>query len=247
MRAENRSRSTTEADRRGLGWLTAGLGGAGLVVGLVVAPTDAAQGDAQRLMYLHVPAAWTAFAAFAVVALASGAYLTRRDLRWDRYARAAAEIGVGCTALAIALGAVWGKATWGAWWAWDPRLVSTTLLLIVYCGYLCVGRAGPVAGHSERARHRAATHTAFLGVAGFALVPVVHFSVVWWRSLHQPATILAVHGPPIDLLMGIALLLCVAAFTTGAAWVFLRRVDALERAAAASRTAGRPTLRSGAR
>jgi heme exporter protein C len=228
-------------DRRTVGWLAAGLSAAGLVVGLVIAPSDAVQGDAQRLMYLHVPAAWTAFVAFAVVFVASGAYLVWRDLRWDRCAQAGAEIGVGLTALTIALGSVWGRATWGAWWAWDPRLVSTALLLVVYCGYLAarhVGRGGPWAGDGtaepagERVRsavaHRTAKRTAVLGIAGFPLVPVVHFSVVWWRSLHQPATVLAPDRPPIDLLMGVALLLCVAAFTTCAAWVFLRRLTILE-------------------
>ena len=238
-------------DRRTVGWLAAGLGAAGLIVGLVIAPPDAVQGDAQRLMYLHVPAAWTAFAAFGVVFVASGAYLIWRDLRWDRCAQAGAEIGVGLTALTIALGSIWGRATWGAWWAWDPRLVSTALLLVVYCGYLAVRHASAEpADEAMRggAVHRTAKHAAVLGIAGFTLVPVVHFSVVWWRSLHQPATVLAPDRPPIDLLMGVALLLCVGAFSAGAAWVFLRRLTSLEdRARGAAESAVVPAWSSHAR
>jgi heme exporter protein C len=240
MRADTPTPFTTgpraAGDRRTLGWLAAGLGGAGLVVGLAIAPPDAVQGDAQRLMYLHVPAAWAAFVAFAAVAIASGAYLAARDLRWDRCARAGAEVGVGLTALAMALGSVWGRATWGAWWAWDPRVVSTSLLLVAYCGYLAVRQvtAAPRAETDGTDPHRTAAAAAPLGIAGFALVPVVHFSVVWWRSLHQPATVLAPDRPPIDPLMGIALLLCVAAFTAAAAWIFLRRLANLEHRAGAA-------------
>lgn len=209
--------------RRNLGWLAVGLGGAGLPVGFLVTPPDAVQGDAQRLMYLHVPAAWTAYLAFATVLVSSVANLIWRDPRWDRAARAAAEIGVGLTALTIALGSIWGRAVWGVWWTWDPRLVSTTFLFLTYCGYLALhnGGDGPAA----------ATRASLAGITGFSVVPVVHFSVVWWRSLHQPATLLAPDTPPIDPLMATALLLCVAAFTTTAGWLFLRRLTVLDRQA----------------
>ncbi|GAA3777422.1 hypothetical protein GCM10022225_76610 [Plantactinospora mayteni] len=219
------------ADRRTLGWLAAGLGAVAAPAGLLIAPPDQLQGNTQRLMYLHVPAAWTAYLAFAAVLAASLGYLATRDLRWDRCARVAAELGVGLTALTIALGALWGRAVWGTWWDWDPRLVSTALLLLVYAGYLArrqvlaqrYAEAGPLAAH------RVARPAAFTGMAGFVLVPVVHFSVVWWRSLHQPATILAPERPPIHPLMATALLLSLAAFTAGAAWIFLRRLAALDR------------------
>lgn len=181
-------------------------------------------------MYLHVPAAWTAFLAFGAVLGTSVGYLVTRDLRWDRCARVAAEIGVGLTALTILLGAIWGRAVWGAWWAWDPRLVSTALLLLVYTGYLAA-RHSAADRHSVRgpgSPHRIARPAAMIGIAGFALIPIVHFSVVWWRSLHQPATILAPGRPPIDPLMATALTLSLAAFTAGALWIFLRRLAALE-------------------
>ncbi|MEN3614506.1 cytochrome c biogenesis protein CcsA [Plantactinospora sp. ZYX-F-223] len=231
-------------DRRSLGWLAAGLAAAATATGLLIAPPDALQGDAQRLMYLHVPAAWTAYLAFASVLAASLGYLATRDLRWDRCARVAAELGVGLTGLTISLGALWGRAVWGAWWAWDPRLVSTALLLVVYAGYLALRRAlDPADGGGEiRIAHRAARVAALVGMAGFALVPLVHLSVVWWRSLHQPATILAPQRPPIDPLMAAALLLSVAAFTATAMWIFLRRLDAVERTVARPAPAATPEL-----
>ncbi len=197
-----------------------------LLLGLVVAPPDAVQGQAQRLMYLHVPAAWVAFLSFAVVLAASVGYLWRRDLRWDVRARAAAEIGTGLTALTIALGSLWGRPVWGVWWAWDPRVVSTAVLLLVYAGYLgvCGLSADP---------HVNARRAAVIGVLGFAEVPVVYFSVLWWRSLHQPPTLLSPGGAsPIATPMLAALLVGVAAFTLLAAWVYLRRLAQLSARAA---------------
>ena len=213
------STSTTE---RVIGWLALSAGATLIVVGLIVAPTDVVQGQAQRLMYVHVPAAWVAYVCFAVVLVASVAYLIRRDLRWDRRAQAAGELGVGLTALAIALGSIWGKPVWGVWWTWDPRLVTTVVLLLVYIGYLAVR------GLSTEA-HVNARRAAVVGVVGFVNVPIVHFSVVWWRTLHQPATVLRPEGPggAIEPTMLAALLVGMVAFTLGALWVFLRRLRVL--------------------
>jgi heme exporter protein C len=206
-----------------------------LLLGLVVAPTDAMQGEPQRLMYVHVPAAWVAYLAFAVVLIASVAYLLRRNLAWDRRAQAAAELGVGLTALTIALGSLGGRPVWGVWGAWDPRLVSTAVLLLVYVGYLAV-RGLPADAHT------AARRAAAIGILGFAMVPIVHFSVVWWRTLHQPATVLRPGGAaPIEAEMLAALLAGVVAFTLGAAWLWLRRLRVL-----AARTVTAPTPHAGA-
>jgi len=192
-----------------------------LVLGLAVAPPDAVQGQAQRLMYMHVPAAWTAYLAFGVVLLASIAYLVKRDIRWDRRARAAAEIGAGMTALTIALGSIWGRPIWGVWWTWDPRLITTTVLLLIFIGYL------GVRGLSLDA-HLNARRAAAVGIIGFVNVPIVHFSVVWWRALHQPPTVLRPGGPAaIDPVMLTALMVGLVAFTLGSAWVYLRRVQIL--------------------
>ena len=193
---------------------------AALVAALVVAPTDALQGEAQRLMYVHVPAAWLAYACFAVVLVASVAYLLRRDLRWDRRAQAAGELGVGMTALAIVLGSLWGRPVWGTWWVWDPRLVTTVVLLLVYAGYLSVRGLG-----DDRAT--GARRAAAVGILSFVNVPVVHFSVVWWRTLHQPATVLSPDPAPLDGRMALALLLSVVAFSLGGWLIVRRRVRAL--------------------
>lgn len=203
--------------RRLLGALSALGAVATVVMGIAVAPTDAVQGEPQRLMYVHVPAAWVAYLAFAVVLAASVAYLWRRDLRWDWAAQAAAELGVGLTALAIVLGSLWGRPVWGVWWVWDPRLVTTAVLLLSYVGYL------GVRGLSLDP-HLTARRAAVVGVLAFLNVPLVHFSVVWWRTLHQPPTLLRPAGdPPIEPLMLAALLVGLATFTCAAAWVGLRR------------------------
>lgn len=193
-----------------------------LILGLVVAPPDAVQGQAQRLMYVHVPAALTAYLAFAIVLVGSVAYLLRRNLRWDRRAQAAAELGAGMTALTIVLGSLWGRPVWGVWWAWDPRLVSTAVLLLIYLGYLGIrGLADDPHTNARRA--------AIVGVLGFVDVPIVHFSVVWWRTLHQPPTVLEPGGsPPIESTMLAALVAGWVSFTFLGAWVYLRRIRLLE-------------------
>lgn len=173
---------------------------------LVVAPPDAVQGEVQRLMYVHVPAAWLAYLSFLVVFVSSVAYLRTRRIRWDRIAAASAEIGVLFTALTIVLGALWGKPVWGTWWTWDPRLTTTAMLLLIYLAYLAVRRI--VDSPSRRARW-----AAVIGIVGFVDVPIVHLSVSWWRSLHQGPTFFRLSGPEIHGSMLVALLVGVAAFT----------------------------------
>lgn len=220
---------------RALGGVAAALVLFGLGAALV-APPDRLQGDLQRLMYVHVPAAWLAFAAFGVTLLGSAAWLWRRQDRMDRLAASSAEVGVFFTGLAIVLGAIWGKPVWGVWWTWDPRLVTTALLFFVYLGYLALRRATPDAG--QRARR-----SAVYGVVAFAQVPVVHLSVLWWRTLHQPPTVLRPGDPTIDHVMLAVLLLNVAAFSAVFAFAIRLRVRlaadeaALETAATAP---GRP-------
>ncbi|MGV9532493.1 cytochrome c biogenesis protein CcsA [Streptosporangium sandarakinum] len=200
---------------------------AALVTGLVLAPTDAVQGEAQRLMYVHVPAAWTAYAAFTVTAVSGLAVLARRGAVWDRVGRAAAELGAGMTALAVALGMIWGRPVWGVWWTWDPRLVATLAMLLAFLTCLAVRR-----WHGDAAR--GARGAAVAGVAGFAMVPVTHFSVLWWRTLHQPPSVLRPPGDvPVDPPMLAALAAGVLAFTLLGCLVVARRVRALDAAAAA--------------
>ena len=219
--------ATSRSGERLLG--VAALLGLGLsaTLSLVVAPPDALQGEVQRLMYVHVPAAWLAYLSFFVVFLSSVAYLRTSRTRWDRVAAASAEIGVLFTALAIVLGALWGKPVWGTWWTWDPRLTTTAMLLLIYIGYLAVRRITD--NPTRRARW-----SAVIGVVGFVDVPIVHLSVVWWRSLHQQSTVLRLGGPQIEGSMLTALLVAVGAFTIVYAYLMAvrLRVGRLEERAA---------------
>ncbi|MGW8282602.1 MAG: cytochrome c biogenesis protein CcsA, partial [Gemmatimonadota bacterium] len=174
----------------------------GSAVGLFVVPADRMQGDIQRLMYVHVPAAWLAFLSFFVVFLMSVLYLIQRDLRWDRVAQSSAEIGVVFTVLTLALGSMWGKPTWGVWWTWDPRLTTTAIMLAIYVGYLAIRSFAD--DPEKRARW-----AAIVGIVGFANVPIVYLSVIWWRTLHQPPSSPRSVAP--DILW--TLMLNLAAFT----------------------------------
>lgn len=191
----------------------------------LLAPADRLQGDLQRLMYVHVPSAWLAFFAFGVTLVASIAWLrTHRD-RWDDLAVASVEAGVFFTGLALATGSLWGKPVWGVWWTWDPRLVTTALLFLVYLAYLGLRRG--LTDPQVRARR-----SAILGILAFVQIPIVHLSVVWWRTLHQPPTVLKPGDPSMDHTMLAALLTNVAAFTLVYAALVRRRRDiaAAERA-----------------
>jgi len=215
---------------RMLGAVAAVAALAALVVALLIVPPDAVQGQAQRLMYLHVPAAWTAYLAFAAVALSSLATLAGgHHGRWEPLGQAAAELGVAMTAVTLLEGSIWGHSAWGVWWAWDPRLVSTAALFLVYVGYLAL-RA--LSGDPARVRRRAA----LLGAIAIVQVPVVHFSVLWWRTLHQPPSILGpeLSSPPMAGSMMATLFLAVFAFTLAGAWYVTRRVEQLLAAAPGS-------------
>ena len=187
------------------------------VAGLVV-PPDAVQGDLQRIMYVHVPSAWLAYLSFTVTLIASVAYLRVRSLRWDRLAGASAEVGVVFTGLALATGMIWGKPVWGVWWTWDARLVLTAVMFFVYLGYLALRRS------FEDPEIRA-QRSAVLGIVAVLQIPIVHFSVTWWRGLHQPPTVLRPDNPQIDAPLLFALLMAVAAFTVVFAALVSRRAE----------------------
>ena len=200
------------------GWLAAVAIAATVLVGLFAVPADAAQGDVQRIMYVHVPSAWLAYLAFFVTLVAGLLYLRRQDLRFDRVAVASAEIGLVLTGLTIATGAIWGKATWGKWWDWDPRLTTTAILFVIYAGYLLLRQ-------SIVDRRRRARLAAVFGTVAFLNVPIVHFSVLWWRGLHQPPTVIRPGDPTIDHLLLAELLASVVSFTLVYLWLLRRRVD----------------------
>ncbi|WEV78801.1 cytochrome c biogenesis protein CcsA [Janibacter cremeus] len=176
------------------------------LLALLVVPADRYQGDAQRLLYVHVGTAWTAYVCFALVAVGSIAYLVRRRMLWDRIAGAAASVGVGMAGLTLVLGSLWAKPTWGTFWTWDPRLVSTAALLLIYLGYLGVRDLSEDATVNAR-------RSAVFGVLALVIVPVVHFSTVWWRTLHQPPGVLRPGGPQETMPTEMVLLLLLATFS----------------------------------
>ncbi len=190
---------------------------------LVASPPDVNQKDAVRLLYLHVPTAWLAmYVSFGVTSLASALYLwpRTRSRFWDLVAGASAEIGVLFIGLTLAVGSIWGRTTWGVWWAWDARLTSTAVLFVLYVGYLAVRRVP--ADPSVRSRR-----AAIVALAAFVDVPIVHLAVEWWRTLHQPATIFdekRLLDPRIHGLMLWTLLISVVAFTLLYAWLLIHRV-----------------------
>ncbi len=164
--------------------------GVGLFWGLKLVPADAFQGDVQRIMYLHVPSVSTAYLAITVTFCASILYLWKRDLRIDAVAHASAEIGVVFLGITLATGSIWGKPTWGVWWTWDARLTVTAIVFTMYVGYLMVRSFAeePQAG---------ARYGAVLAVLGLPAIILNHFAVQWWRTLHQPSSLLRPGGPSV--------------------------------------------------
>ena len=185
-------------------------------LGLWVTPPDAVQKNLVRLVYLHPPIAWVAlYLAFGLSALASLLYLWRRtrSMFWDRLAASSVEVGVVFNALTLATGMIWGRPTWGVWWTWDARLTSTALLLVLFLGYLALRRVP--ADPEVRARR-----CAVAALIAFVDVPIVHFSVIWWQTLHQGATVLNANlSPTIHGSMAWTLLLGFIALTLVFVWM----------------------------
>ena len=210
----------TTMERRVSVWPWFVMAAAGLLtfVAALTVAADAVQGELSRILYVHVPAAWLAYVAFGVTMVASAIYLWKKDLRWDRRALASAEIGVLFTGLTIALGMIWGKTTWGVWWTWDARLTLTAIMFFVYVGYLALRRTtDDLDARAKRA--------AILGVLAVAQVPLVHFSVVWWRSLHQPPTLIKPEGLSMDTSMVVTLFIAVFSFTAMYVAMMFKRTE----------------------
>lgn len=205
-----------------LGWATALSLALTALLALVVSPADVNQKDAVRLLYLHVPTAWLSmYVSFGVTTLASLLYLWSRTRSrfWDLVAGASAEIGVVFLGLTLLIGSIWGHATWGVWWTWDARLTSTAVLFVMYLGYLAVRRVPATAEVTAK-------RSAIVAIAAFLDVPIVHFSVEWWRTLHQPASLLdekRLLDPQIHGTMAWTLLVGVIAFTLLYAWLLAHR------------------------
>ena len=196
--------------------------GATAVFALWVTPPREEQGfEAVRLLYLHVPCAWVAYLAFGITAFASLLWLVprTRSATWDLLAGASAEVGVVFTGLMLVVGSLWARPTWGTWWEWDARLTTTAILFFLYLGYLALRRTGATA--AERGKR-----CAIAALIAFADVPIVHFSVTWWQTLHQQGT---VFNPQLDVKidgsMAFALVLAVAAFTMLYGYLVLERFE----------------------
>lgn len=179
---------------------------AGLYMSLVTAPPDYQQGETVRIMFVHVPAAWMALMVYTSMAAASAMAAIFRHPLADMAAKAAAPIGAMFCLLALVTGSLWGKPMWGAWWVWDARLTSVFVLLLLYLGYMAVWQA-------IEDPHRAALIARIVAIAGFINVPIVKFSVDWWNSLHQGASVFRMGGPTIDARMLWPLLIMALAYT----------------------------------
>ena len=198
-----------------ISWLSAAAAAAvALTVIRVFAftPIEAVQGPAQKIYYIHVPAAWVAFLAFFLVAIASAVYLWLRDIRLDRFAESSAEVGVVFTTVVLTTGPLWGKPIWGTYWTWDARLTSTLFLWFIYVGYIVL--RGAVDDPSLRARY-----SAVLGILGAFLIPFIHLSVYMFRTLHpmpilgQPAALARDTNPALPIEMRNTMLLALLSFT----------------------------------
>ena len=179
---------------------------AGLYLGLLVAPADYQQGESYRIMFVHVPAAWMSMFIYMLMAGAGAIVLVWNIKLAEIFASSCAPIGASFTFLALATGALWGKPMWGTWWAWDARLTSELILFFLYIGYMALEA-------SIDDPRRAARAAAILALVGVVNIPVIHFSVEWWNTLHQPASVSKIGAPSIHPSMIAPLLLMSFAFT----------------------------------
>ncbi len=184
--------------------ITLALFAVGLYGALGTAPADYQQGETVRIMFVHVPAAWAAMMVYSIMALASAMAIIFRHPLADVAAKTAAPIGAVFCFLALATGSLWGKPMWGAWWVWDARLTSMFVLMLLYVGYIAIWQA-------IEEPSRAAMVARIVALVGFINIPIIKFSVEWWNSLHQPASVFRIGGPTIDrsmlwplLVMGLA-------------------------------------------
>ena len=185
----------------------------------MVAPTDAVLGHVQRVFYFHVPIAVMSFLAFFVVFIASLMYLFKRSPKWDAFAHASAEVGVVFVTLALISGIIWARPVWNTWWTWEPRLTTTLILWLIYVAYLMVRSYAPT-------QSKGAIYAAVVGIIGFVDVPIVYYSVVWWRSIHPSPVV----GPfaksdSLDSTMALVLLYSFITFVFFFAYMVMERME----------------------
>jgi len=190
-----------------------------LYFALFDSPADYQQGETMRMMYVHVPSAWMALFCYTALAVAAGVGLIWKHPLADLAARATAPVGACFTFLALATGSLWGKPMWGTWWVWDARLTSVLILLFLYLGYMALSNAFDDPERGTKA-------SSILALVGFVNVPIIKFSVDWWNTLHQPASVVKMGGPAIHSSMLVPLILMALAFKTYYIWVLLMRIRA---------------------
>ena len=210
-----------------LGVISLVLAAAGLVLDFA-APPDYQQGYTVHIMFIHVPAAFMSEFVYACLGVASFLSLVFRHALATAAARAAAPLGAGFTLLALVTGSLWGRPTWGTWWVWDPRLTSVLVLLLFYIGYMALEAAIEDEAKAARA-------AAILALVGLVNLPIVHYSVVWWNSLHQGSSLLRAGGPAMPTVYLVPLLLMVTAYMAafGALWLVRIRGEVWRRRAEA--------------
>jgi len=193
--------------------------GAGLYYSLFQSPPDYQQSETVRMMYVHVPAAWMAMFCYIALAASSAVALIWRHMVADIVAKSTAPIGACFTFLALATGSLWGKPMWGTWWVWDARLTSVLILFFLYLGYMVLYNAFDDPTRGSRA-------AAILAIVGVINVPIIKFSVDWWNTLHQPASVVKMAGPAIHSSMLAPLILMAVGYTSFYFWVLFVRVRA---------------------
>ena len=202
-----------------LGGLTVLCLGVGLYLGLFRSPADYQQGESVRIMYVHVPAAWMALFCYSTMAVSAAVGLIWKHPLADVAGKATAPVGAVFTFLALATGSLWGKPMWGTWWVWDARLTSMLILFFLYIGYMALANAFDNPQRGTKA-------AAILALVGFINVPIIKFSVDWWNTLHQPASVIRMDGPSIHPSMLWPLLLMAIGYTLFYLWVLIIRIDA---------------------
>jgi heme exporter protein C len=203
-----------------LALICAGLFASGLYFALFDSPADYQQGETVRIMYVHVPAAWAATACYAAMALAGASFLIWKHILADLAARAAAPLGAGFTLIALATGSLWGQPMWGTWWVWDARLTSVLILFFLYIGYMALVNAFDDPDRGGRVG-------AVLALVGAVNLPIIKFSVDWWNTLHQPASVIRMDGPSIAPEMLTPLLLMAGAYFSLFGVMMILRLRAL--------------------
>ncbi|QQS15081.1 MAG: heme ABC transporter permease [Rhodospirillales bacterium] len=202
-------------------WLaaaTAALWLAGLYLALVGSPADYQQGETVRIMFVHVPAAWLAMGGYAFLAAMGASLLVWRHPLSALLARATAPVGAACALICLVSGSFWGRPMWGTWWVWDARLTSMLLLFFLYLGHMALARAFEDSERGDKA-------SAVLALVGLVNLPVIKFSVDWWNTLHQPASVLKLDGPAIHPTILTPLLVMAAAYLALFALLTLIRTD----------------------